>query len=460
MQHIDRRSFLKTSTLAVGGMAGAPSNGRDDRMNILYIFTDQQTASAMSCAGNPYLRTPAMDRVAERGIRFERAYCGNPLCVPSRTVMMTGRMPHETGITWNMHDEPGQLQCPMVGRLLADAGYDCGYVGKWHLPLPVSAVEQHGFGYHAIKSADLRDARYHEPAIEFLRRKRGKPFFLTVSYINPHDICQWARGEELPHGAIPELPPPQECPPLPDNFGIPAGEPSILREIKGKDMRLYPSVEWKPDRWRQYRWAYYRMTELVDGHIGKILDTVDEVGLWDNTLVIFSSDHGDGAAGHQWNQKQVLYEEPARVPFLLASPETAKKGRADNTHLVGAGQDLMPTLCDYAGAGVPEGVRGASLRPLALDDPPKTWRDALVAETEFQFRGEGSGIFGRMLRTQGHKYIVYSHGRNREQLFDLENDPGEMNDLTLDPEARPVLEDHRRRIAAWGVETGDTFPYV
>jgi arylsulfatase A-like enzyme len=125
--------------------------------------------------------------------------------------------------------------------------------------------------------------------------------------------------------------------------------------------------------------------------------------------------------------------------------------------LVSTGLDLIPTLCDYAGVTVPIGLQGRSVRPLAEGKAPDKWRDDLVVETQFEYEGHATGIRGRMLRTQRHKYIVYSEGTLREQLFDLEADPGEMTNLAVDPEKKALLEECRTRLAQWCRETGDVF---
>ena len=160
------------------------------------------------------------------------------------------------------------------------------------------------------------------------------------------------------------------------------------------------------------------------------------------------------------NQKQVLYEEAARVPFIVSNQFLTKAGAVDSTHLVSSGLDLIPTLCDYAGIPVPEGLRGCSVRSLATGENPTQWRDELVCETEFSRNSNTTGVTGRMLRTQQYKYIVYSEGTLREQLFDMENDRGEMQNLAVAPEKKSVLDDCRKRLARWCTETDDEFQFV
>ncbi len=469
---MNRREFLKTSGAAAatwgaaqhvtGVSAKAATGGAGDkrRPNILYIFTDQQTGSAMSCVGNKYLKTPAIDSLAAEGVVFDRTYCAQPLCVPSRTVMMTSRLPHETKVEYNIKYR--RIEFPMLGRVLADAGYETGYLGKWHLPMPQKDAERHGFqsiacqvtaGKKTKKDYDIPGA-----AVEFFKKQRSKPFFLVASFLNPHDICQWARGDDLPNGPVPPVPPPDDCPPLPDNFAIPKDEPTVIRKVQAQGGRIYPTVDWPDERWRQYRWAYYRLVEMVDREIGKLLKALRDAGHGEDTVVIFSSDHGDGVAAHHWNQKQVLYEEPARVPFIVSQKGVTRAGHIDREHLISNGLDLMPTLCDYAGVRPPEGVRGMSARPIAEGRKPPGWRDQVVVETSLGGPRDSLGIGGRALRTQRYKYIVYDQGERREQLFDMESDPGETKSLVRSAEHREVLDEHRRRLAAWCRLTGDRFP--
>ena len=180
--------------------------------------------------------------------------------------------------------------------------------------------------------------------------------------------------------------------------------------------------------WRQYRHAYYRLIEKVDAEIGRILAALQESGLAENTVVIFSSDHGDGLGAHRWNQKWALYEESVRVPFILKFGAHTSTGRVVTEPLVAASLDLFPTVCDFAGVTPPPNLLGRSLRPF-IEGNPDTWRDYVVTETCFS---DGLGTHGRMLRTPRYKYVVYSWGKHREQLFDLTTDPGETINLAVE----------------------------
>jgi len=432
------------------------------RPNILLIMTDQQFAGAMSCAGNSDLHTPAMDSLAANGTLFTNAYCANPVCVPSRVSMFSGRMPHEMGVYTNLRLHKDIRNFPMLGRVVSDAGYETGYVGKWHLLAGKRDRAVHGFDRPSIH----KDPGTPEDCATFLKKARTKPFFLVASFINPHDICHWARGETFKNGPIGSAPPPEQCPELPANHAIPANEPELIRKIQAQyGERLYPTADWTPGKWRQYRWAYYRMVELVDRRIGEVLDVLRRTGQEENTVVVFLSDHGDGNAAHKWNQKQVLYEEPARVPFILAQIGHTRPGVTERRQLVSTGLDLFPTICDYAGVPVPPELKGHSLRGLAEAGGGEPLREYVVAETEFgTFNStppfQHVGPMGRMVRSAKYKYIVYSEGAIREQLFDMERDPGEMNNLAVSSQHAEALNAHRKMLLDWQGETNDDFPVI
>jgi len=460
-----RREFLKASGLTLASLAvGAPARAGDRgrHPNIVYIMTDQQFGGAMSCTGNPYLRTPAMDRLAGMGTRFEKAYCAFPLCVPSRTAMFSSRMPHEAGVYVNCKISQEAFPFATLGRTVADAGYDCHYVGKWHLTIPTSRTKVHGFKEVELPGGHGHDAARAERAAAFLRREHEKPFFLVVSLLNPHDCCQLARGEDLAKfdGAIAPTPPEEELPPLPENFEIPTGEPDQLRLWqKENSARVYRSYFWDKKQFREYLWGYYRLVEKVDAEIGKVLDALRQSGREEDTVVIFASDHGDGHSRHRWNQKWSLYDESARVPFLVAWKGRTRAGHV-NHHLVSSGLDLMPTICDYAGAQTPKGSLGRSVRRLAEGRAQATWRQFVVSETSFgNWTKVGVGDFpkARMVRTDRYKYIAYDKGRRREQLIDMKADPGEMVNLAAKPELADVLQQHRDYLTQWCRRTNDTF---
>ena len=450
-----RRHFLKH--LGAAGMAlTLPSTLRSEGKqmpNILFIITDQQTADLMSCAGNNDVSTPSIDRLAAHGVRFTKAYVTYPLCIPSRASFMTGKMPSQCRDDVQSHRS--------LGAYMKDAGYDTGYFGKWHI-MP-SRATRNNHAWHGFDTIDTRglDPVKTEKSIAFLKQKRDKPFFMISSYMNPHDICEWARihsgvEDEMENGDIGPAPDPAQCPALPANFDPPDKEPEVVRKRLVSNERartsVHPTAEWTENDWRQYRWAYCRLVELVDREIGKLLEAIEETGQLEDTLIIFSSDHGDGNGAHRWNQKVVLYEEAVRVPFIVSWKGHTQAGITDDA-LVSMNLDLLPTCCDFAGFKWEDGLRGRSVKDQVMDRSGSgQGHPFVVSETKLY-----DDITGRMITSGRYKYIVYSQGENPEQLFDLQNDPGEMVSLANQSAYDSELVRHRTMLADWMNRIGDNF---
>ena len=354
-----------------------------------------------------------------------------------------------------------------LGHLFQSAGYETVYGGKVHLPRKMDNVERLGY---RLLTRDQRQGLA-DACAEFIKRDHERPFFLFASFINPHDICYMAINAHLrSEGAAPidnrdsniceemldrarnadDLAAfvAAHCPPLPPNHAIPDAEPECITEkyANVRPFRAYIRANWTETDWRLHRWAYCRLTEMVDREIGTVLDALREAGLEGNTLVVFTSDHGDMDSAHKMEHKSVLYEEAVRIPFIMSYKGRIPAGMVDDTHLVSNGLDLLPTLCDYAGIQVPEGLDGRSLRPLAEGKTVGRWRDHVVAESQN----------GRMLRTDRFKYCIYDSGAHREQLTDLKTDPGEMNNFAEDPQHKDTLDNHRQLLQAWVERVGDT----
>jgi len=434
------------------------------RPNIIFIVTDQQSAHMMSCSGNKWLKTPAMDYIAKNGIRFERAYTTNPVCCPARIGFMTGRFPgtfassagapvRENGGGMRVTRTPPEVHDTHVAAYLKGAGYELAYAGKVHLPKPL-APKQLGFD---VLTADSREMGARASA-EFIKRKHQRPYYLWVNFINPHDICYFAINDyrfnppteqgktghggvanralleamRVPNGVGEEEFFAKHCPPLPANHQPQDDEPEALKRlIDQRGFRRHARQTYAEKDWRLHRWAYHRLTERVDRQIGIVLDALRESGQEENTVVIFTSDHGDNDAAHKMEHKTALYEESARIPMLVMHKAVAPGGRVDDTHLVSNGLDLLPTVCDYA--GIPDAKadpRGRSLRPLIEGKTVKNWRDTLGVESEI----------GRMVVGDRVKYIKYDMGTKQEQLLDLNKDPGETRHFTAAPEYAEILE--------------------
>lgn len=444
------RTALAATLLAAAARAAPP--------NIVFIMTDQHSADALSCRmGDRYLKTPALDSLAARGTFFSRAYTPNPLCMPARNSIFTGRYPHETGITDNTKTTLDAAEFITIGSHFRQAGYQTAYFGKWHLAYDEAATKTHGFETLETGHIDAENAAL---ATNFLTRKHDKPFLLVVSFLNPHNVCELARGQKLNNGPIGEPPAPAEkLPPAPPNLAPPRDEPDTMTRIRAgyHANPQFPVGNFNPKMWQVLRWGYYRLIEKVDAEIGKVLDTLKAAGLQENTLIVFTADHGECAGAHGFNQKTVFLEESARVPLIVSLPGQ-RSGRTSEK-LINTGTDILPTMLDFAGLARPAKLSGASLRPIALGQSVTSWRDDVVVQNNMSqthaVDGNVPTTEGRMIRTARYKYCVYVHGQSRESLVDLEKDPGEMNNLAREPSHRETLLVMRERLRKWGVTHGD-----
>lgn len=477
---LDNKAFVAIRQI-VDVASGKNFVAQTAKPNILFIITDQQHAGMLSCAGNPHLRTPALDRLAASGARFERAYCGNPVCLPSRTSMLLGVLPSHVGIGDNGGERvrvPEEVLAHSMGRVFRDAGYETVYGGKLHTPMTLGEM-----GFERLSKDERLGLA--QACAGYLRKKRDRPFLLVASFINPHDICYMAlRDYELEKAQQEKASSPEEkqkrlpkwfttasvslatldealkspdgisreeffaklCPPLPANFEVPTGEPEEVLKADPRPYRPYLRQHRADERWRMHRWAYARLTEKVDAEIAVVLAALRDAGLEEDTLVVFTSDHGDMDASHRLEHKSVLYEESVHVPLIVYRKGVTKPGLVDREHLVSSAVDLIPTMCDFAGIPAPAALHGRSVRALAEGRASEAWRDCLVAET----------LCARMVRTARYKYIVCDSGARREQLIDLEKDPGEMRNLAADPAYAKILTNHRRLLVRWYEENNET----
>ncbi len=437
--------------------------------NILWIMTDQQSFNMMSCAGNPYISTPNMDRLARYGVRFERAYCCNPVCLPSRLGMLTGTYPGEVGVIENNSIPTPPWPKPEymakgLGKLMTSAGYRAVYGGKEHFP-GFRAVDL-GFEY---LTSDERDQLAHLSA-DFLRNyDYSQPLFMVTSFINPHDICFFAINDGQPDlfsniGEIPpevikernlpeninellkdfgkvetetmeqerQLPPGMDldtfydtvCPPLPDNFEPALDEPEAIDiAITRRGFKKKVRMEYDERRWRLHRWCYKNLTERVDRQIGEVLSALEESGHFDDTVIIFVSDHGDIDASHRMEHKEVLFEEAVHVPLIIKDIGAVPAAGQTTDCLVQTGTDLAVTVLDYAGVIPPSFMTGISLRQTAKTGQADFTRETTVIESEF-----GMGAV-----SQTGKYVCYDEGARNEQYYDRKSNPGESFDQIREP---------------------------
>lgn len=270
--------------------------------------------------------------------------------------------------------------------------------------------------------------------VKFLKGRKREPFLLVVAFQNPQDISLYPVNPE----AFSNAPQIESTPPLPENHSIISDEAQFIREarIRGSyNNEIAFTQNYTDEDWRNYLFHYYRMIESVDLQIGKLIATMEKEGLDENTIIIFTSDHGDGAASHKWAGKLSLYEESIKVPTIITWFGKTPKNVIDNQHLV-SGMDIAPTILDYAGIEIPESMRGSSLKSV-IEVPDTSWRKYLV--TELAIDPADSGKTALMITNGRYKYIRYSYGRRSEQLFNLDNDPGETENL-IDQELYEAIQ--------------------
>ena len=433
--------------------------------NIIFLHTDQHTWDAVSAYGNRDLATPNIDRLQRNGLSFMRAYCTDPVCAPARSSWMTGRYSSETGVPHNrgvLHDD-----LPDLGRHLNSQGFPAYHAGKWHIA-GRDVTESFRALYVGKRRIGAGGGEYYDGAttrsvVEFLTGPgRREPFFLQIGMVNPHDVCEYGHDFEetlIPDPVAQGILSAGELPPLPANFHYDEPETMTHRVVRRDDDCLihWPILRrtrcWSELQWRSLAWNLYRFVEKVDAEIGMVLAALEATGRADDTLILFTADHGEAAGRHQMFQKFTLYEESIRVPFIaacLGAGVTLPKEAHDREHFI-SGVDVFPTVCDYAGVAPPPGLPGRSIRPL-LEGGGAAWPEHAFIESNY---------WARAIVTPRYKYVTEYRPaevedylppgpdaeRGVEQLFDLELDPGETRNLAGGAALAGVIADCRRRLA-------------
>ena len=454
--------------------------------NIIFMMTDDHTTQAMSCYGGNLIQTPNMDRIANEGIRFDNCYAVNALSGPSRACILTGKFSHENGFTDNASTFNGDQQT--FPKLLQQAGYQTAIIGKWHL-----ISEPQGFDHWSILSGQHEQGDYYDPdfwengkhivekgyatdiitdkAIEFLEsRDKNKPFCLFIHHKAAHR--NWL--PELKYLSEYE----DQTFELPENFyddyhnrtAAASAEMSILKHmdimydtkmLSEKDesrlkatylkfisrmtdeeraqydafyspliQEFYKTkpqgkelAEWK---YQRYMRDYAKVIKSLDDNVGRILDYLDEKGLSDNTLVVYTSDQGFYMGEHGWFDKRFMYEESMHTPLIMRLPRGLNK-RGDIPQLV-QNIDYAPTFLKLAGVSVPEDMQGVSLVPLLKGESPDNWRHSLYYHF-YEYPAEHAVKRHYGVRTERYKLIHFYNDIDVWELYDLKEDPSEMNNL-------------------------------
>lgn len=386
---------------------------RPARPNVLFLMTDQQRYPYLGIGGQMSVKTPAMDSIAREGTVFTHAFCSTPQCSPSRSSIMSGLYPHTTTVTGNIGAAGGNplpKELPSLGRLFSQAGYRMGYFGKWHLG---GDARNHGW-----KDYDECGRGLGEPvagkSVEFLKDV-SEPFFLFASFVNPHDIYDFGRLSKRIHRSSRGIQLPQN---LRDDL---AKKPRPQLQYRLEDQGKV-ALGLTEKGWIEYLNVYEYLVERVDSNIARILAALRQRRLERETIVVFTSDHGDHGGGHGLPFKgPAMYEELVRIPLAISFPGTITAGRRIEELVVNV--DFLPTLCDLVGIAAPERIHGKSLTSL-LDGTRPTWRDSVIGEYYSKQKWVNPI---RMVRTKEWKYTRYR--KWGEELYDLRSDPGELKNL-------------------------------
>ena len=460
-----------------------------DKRNLLFIYTDEQAAQMLAAYGNRMIQMPNLNRLAERGTVFEQAYVSQPVCTPSRSTLLTGLWPHQSGVMEN--NIPLAPEIPCLPEMLDRRDYVTAHYGKWHLGDEIFA--QHGFeewrsiedGYaRYYRDPDRQDevsdyhrwlvdrgvtpsngkrfgrgeaARFPEflgkpaflanEACDFLRRNREPPFILYVNFLEPHMPYFGPRDGQYDPDQVP----------LPANFHDLPGtdQPLKLRVFRQAYFeRGHSGFELKTeDDWRQMIARYWGLCSLVDTHVGRILSTLEELGLDENTIVVFTSDHGDMMGSHGLLAKCVMCEESVRVPWIVRLP-----GQNEGRQVSGPVSqiDMVPTLLELLGTDIPDCLPGRSRAAWLREDGPTRLEEDVFIEwngPNTGIVGESAGNFvvpvslrGEVTRAQLNDSIMdpvrsivtadgwkfNRSGRGDHELFNLRNDPGETRNLAAE----------------------------
>ena len=477
------------------------------RPNLLFVFTDQQRFDTMRCYGNDWIRTPHLNALAEQSFVFENAYVTQPVCTPSRSSIVTGLYPHTNGCTAN--NIPLGPDTPTIAEMISD-DYARGYFGKWHLGDEI--VAQHGFDhwvsiednyrkYYSREEYLARFSSYHhfllghafqpnydcegarvfsrgfackvqerftkpaflaQEATRFLEEHRERPFLLYVNFLEPHSPYL---------GPFYDLYSPDDLP-TPPHFLEPPPENAsrlhrLMADLYMNSPRAGFNLRTEAD-WRRLRSEYMGNVTLVDRAVGRMLEALDVNGLAENTIVVFTSDHGDLLGDHGILAKCVMYEEATRVPLLMRVPWLASQPRRIGGCV--SQVDLVPTLLELLDQPLPDGLQGKSRCDVLRDEASLDDNDAfiewngpdgrrLIESAEMpaeEIDRIKSSPWRTIMTGDGWKLNLSPH--DHCELYDLNTDPTEQRNLFDDPAQKERVRDLATRIHAWQERTNDKAP--
>jgi len=443
MKTLTRRQFIRTAAaampVAVAGSQLLAAEKSPRRPNVVFVFADQMRAHAMGCMGNTQVITPRLDKLAGEGLLVTNGISAQPVCTPYRAQLLTGRYGHTTGVIHNDIRLPDKEV--VIPELMKKQGYATGYIGKWHLSgnrsNPVDAKSRRGWEFWAVRNCShqhsspeywLNDSKESvrvpgwEPdvqtdlAIEFIKKNTQSPFCLFLSFGPPHNP-----------------------------YKAPA---KYVAMYEGKTLKPRPNVP--RDNTETLR-QYYAMTTSLDVCVGRIDDALDKAGISEDTIIVFTSDHGDmlGSQGHRLKQRP--WEESINIPFIVRYPRKIKKGQRRDW--IVSSVDVMPTLLGLCGMPIPSAVQGLDYSSTFLGKS-KAQRDAAFLFNVH--KGGGPGTDWRGIRTK--EWIYAYHFSGDWVMYDLKNDPYQLKNLIDDPKFAAKKKELRAQLESMRKALGESLP--
>ena len=424
--------------------------------NVILIISDQWSTKVSDGLGNYKngILTPGIDLLAKQGVSFKQAYSSYPLCTPARASLFTGLYSHNNDVGFNLKKDSILARAeltPTLGKSFKEAGYNVAYFGKEHAGgYGYASATEFGSMTHSnggmLAEGSAYDPIFTEDAIKYIKNQKDKPFFMTLSLINPHDICRvlggkvqgatfadaihFARNDDEPYLRF------QPRPDLPSNHDVAYEKGMIL----DKDFMYKEVFGLNEDQWKRFIATYQLLIENTDRLIGLLLESLKQQGLEENTIVLFTTDHGEMAGSHKLIAKTTFYEESSKIPVIIRYPKKIKQSTTNSEALVST-IDIMPTLLDLAGVKIPQGIDGRSFKNQILN--PK------VSTNEFDIVFS-QNQFGRMVRYDEFKYVrSVVYGITYEILYDIDNDPAESKNLLDDPKFKNQLSKGRKLLNDW-----------
>jgi arylsulfatase A-like enzyme len=462
-----------------------------DRPNILFIMSDDHAAHAMSCYGSRINTTPNLDRIAEGGMRFDNCFCTNSICTPSRATILAGTYNHVNGVTTLATPMDNRLQT--FPKLLQDSGYQTAVFGKWHLGIGPEHCPT-GFDDWAVLPGQ---GLYHDPefifkgpdggtrrtikgyvtdiitdmSLDWLKQRDcNRPFCLLYHHKAPHR--EWEPDQKHAHLFVNETIPEPET--LYDDYSnrASAAKAAEMRvgvhmnegDLKCEIDRTLPEHELRKWAYQRYIKDYLRVVASIDDNVGRVLDCLEEEGLAENTLVIYTSDQGFFLGDHGWYDKRFMYEESLRMPFVLRYPKEVQPGSVNDDIVLNL--DFASLFLDLAGVPIPENFQGRSFRQILQGHTPSDWRQAMYYR--YWMHKAHHNVYAHYgIRTKQHKLIYYySDGLGQAgaldetyepewELFDLQKDPCELNNVYDDPAYSDIVTELKRELHRIQEECGD-----